>query len=50
MEAIRTIPTETLEKIEREAELSGNVEASELCDRELYRRALAHLALKEGEK
>lgn len=44
-EIIRSVPQETLEKIEREAEITGNVEASELCDKELYRRALAHLAI-----
>lgn len=46
MEIIRTIPAETLEKIELEAESTGNVEASELVGEELYRRALAHLAMR----
>lgn len=46
MEIIRTVPTETLEEIELEAENTGNVEASELVGEELYRRALAYLAMR----
>ena len=42
-ETIRQIPTETLEKIELEAEDTGNWEASQLVGEELYRRALAWL-------
>ena len=49
MEIIRTVPTEKLEQIELEAEATGNVEASELVGEELYRRALAHLAIKNVE-
>ena len=45
-EIIRSVPKETLERIEMEAEATGNVEASELVGEELYRRALANLALR----
>lgn len=48
-EIIRSIPKEKLEEIELEAEATGNVEASELVGEELYRRALAHLAIR-GER
>lgn len=46
MEIIKTVPTEKLEQIEIEAEYTGNWEASELVGEELYRRALAHLAIR----
>ena len=49
MEVIHTVPTGKLEEIELEAEATGNVEASELVGEELYRRALAHLAMR-GER
>lgn len=45
-EIIRSVPKEKLEEIELEAEATGNVEASELVGEELYRRALAHLAMR----
>ena len=46
MELIRTVPTEKLESIEKEAENTGNWEASELVGEELYRMELAHLAMR----
>ena len=46
MEIIRTVPTETLEEIELEAENTGNVEASELVGEELDRRAFGYIALR----